>query len=43
MTDNIRDWIRRRRAVLWREKKKTAKWKKLHDKIKKWITERKIG
>ena len=43
MTDNIRDWICRRRAVFWREKKKTAELKNLHDKIKRWITERKIG
>ena len=42
MTDDLRKWICRRGAVFWREKKSQA-WKRIHDKVKKWIEERKKG
>ena len=40
MTDNLRDWIRRRRRVFGKEKK-TPNWIEMRDKIAVWIKERK--
>ena len=42
MTDELRGWIKRRRAIFWKEKK-TKNWTDMRDKIAGWIEERKKG